>query len=336
VRKALRVLGVLVLLALVGLFVDRQLHVPPPPPSAAEIEALVKQRDALTDEVRAAVVASGEKSLGQAPPAGILIGVPTAFLESIVKQVVTGLFSETTLTLRNLRVHKEGDVKAKVVFRKKTFGEYVLDVLVLETKGVLKPKEPDLSFGQNRIALALPVRLASGEGRAVLGLSWDSKGLAASTVCGDTEVKRVVTGRVVPQDYKVNGSFGFKADESAILLTPDFGELAVRIFVEPTEQAWGVVDSVIAEQNGMCQDVLRKIDLKEILTKLLGKGFNVKIPKKIFKPIRLPAGIRQSLDLQGVRLDLTVKTTGLVVDEDRLWYGADLQAHKAAKTQARQ
>ena len=81
----------------------------------------------------------------------------------------------------------------------------------------------------------------------------------------------------------------------------------------------------------ICREVLEKIDIKQILAKLLGKGFNVKIPKKIFKPIRLPAGVQQSLELQGMRLDLTVKATGLLVADDRLWYGADLKAKLAGE-----
>ena len=37
-------------------------------------------------------------------------------------------------------------------------------------------------------------------------------------------------------------------------------------------------------------DALEKIDIKEILGNLVGRGFNVKIPQKLIKPVRLPAG----------------------------------------------
>jgi len=159
--------------------------------------------------------------------------------------------------------------------------------------------------------VALPVALAAGEGRAQLGFKWDSKGLAANVVCGDVDTTRKVTGKVVPEDYHVVGVFGMSTDGNAITLRPDFEEFAVRM---------------VAEQRAGCRTALEKIDIKKILAKLLGKGFNVKIPKKIFKPIRLPAGVQQSLDVAGVKLDLTVKATGLVVSDDRLWYGADLRA----------
>ena len=220
-----------------------------------------------------------------------MIGIPTGYARSIVEQIVTGLFAETTLTLRNLKVHKEGEVKAKMLFRKKAVGGFVLDVEIHEARGILRPGKPDLTFGDNRIAGG-PSR-GPGRGRrprpAPPG-QWDSKGLAANVVCGDVDIDREVTGKVIPEDYHVTGVFGIRTDGSSITLTPDFGELAVRIYVDPTEQAWKVVDEVMAEQHAACRKALEKIDLKAILGKLLGKGFNVKIPKKIFKPIRLPAG----------------------------------------------
>jgi len=327
-RWVRRVLGTLVVVAAAGLLADRLLHLPTPPPTATQLESLVKQRDELNQRLRDAVAKAGEQSLARAPRAGIMVGIPVGFTRSVVTQVVTGLFGETTLTLRNLKVHKEGDVKVKMLVAKRRVGQFVLDVLIHEVRGLLKPSAPSVDFGKDRINLALPVALAEGSGSAQLRFQWDSKGLAANLVCGDADITREVTGTVRPEDYRAAGSFGLATDGRAITLQPDFGELAVRIFVVPTEQAWQVVDGVVAEQKGGCRDALQKIDIKKILAKLLDKGFNVKIPKKIFKPIRLPAGVEQSLDLQGVKLDLKVRSTGLLVSGDRLWYGADLQARR--------
>jgi hypothetical protein len=51
--------------------------------------------------------------------------------------------------------------------------------------------------------------------------------------------------------------------------------------------------------------------------------------------VRVPAGIRQSLELQGIRVSLQVKSTGLKLDSDRLWYGADV-ALELTKPSAKQ
>ena len=221
-----------------------------------------------------------------------MIGIPTSFTSSILEQVVTGLFGETTLTLRNLKVHKEGDVKAKMLIRKKRLGAYVLDVDIHEVQGILQPGKPTLQFARNRVEVTLPVHLAEGAGNAELRFEWDSKAMAAKVACGDLKVTRAVTGGVVPEDYVVNGQFEIASAGEAIVLTPSFPDLAVRIYVDPSEQAWAIVDEVVKARRKGCEIALNKVDIKEKLAGILGRGFNVKIPQKIFKPIKLPAGVQ--------------------------------------------
>jgi len=295
-----------------------------PPPTKAALDALRAERDALQEKGRQLAIAAGESSLAKAPRAGIMIGIPTSFTRSIVEQVVTGLFGETTLTLKNLKVHKEGKLQAKMLVKKRTLGEYVLDMKIDEVQGLLKPGKPTLAFGNNTIDIGLPVRLAEGTGHATLNFKWDSKG-TANVVCGDTEVSRGITGGVIPQDYAVRGRFLISAKAETVVLRPEFPDLAVRIFVDPSEEAWKLVEEVIRDRPKGCEIALGKVDVKEKLSGLLAKGFNVKIPQKIFKPIRLPAGVSQSLEIQGMKLDLEVTPAGVLVADDRLWYGADLE-----------
>lgn len=304
----------------------------PPPPSEAELQALLDRRDALQKKLTDAILASGEKSIAKAPRGGVMIGIPTSFTRSILEQVVTGLFNEMTLTLKNLKVHKEGEVRVKMLVKKRTVGKYVLDVQIHQVQGVLRPGKPEVVFGRNRISVGLPVKLAEGRGNADIRLQWDSKGLAANTVCGDTDVTKAVTGGVIPQDYRLAGAFKIATSGSAITLSPDFPEpLQVRIYVDPSEQAWQAVEEVVKDQRAGCEKALEKIDIKEILGGIVGRGFNVKIPQKIIKPIRLPAGLKQSLEIQGLKLALHIKPTGMLVADDRLWYGADIVLEPGTK-----
>jgi hypothetical protein len=325
--KRLAIVIVVLMLTAAGVFVYLRTRPSPlpPPPTEAELQALLDRRDALQKRLTELVVAHGEKSLAHAPRGGVMVGIPTAFTKSILDQVVTGLFSEMTLTLKNLKVHKEGKVRVKMLVKKQTVGTYVLDVKIHQVRGVLKPGAPDVVFTRNRVALSLPVKLASGEGNADIRLQWNSKGLAANLVCGDVDVTKAVTGGVIPQDYRLAGAFKIAAAGSSVTLSPDFPEeLQVRLFVDPSEQAWQAVQEVIDTQAAGCGAALEKIDIKAILGKLVGRGFNVKIPQKVIKPVRLPAGIKQSLEIQGLKLALQVKPTGLLVAGDRLWYGADI------------
>src|SRR4030095_10156185 len=129
-----------------------------PPPTAARLAELRAERDRLQGVFRAAVLARGEPRLGEAPVAGEMNGTPTSLTSSIVEQVVTGLFGETTLTLKNLKVHKEGKVRAKMLIRKRTLGEFVLDVKIHQVQGILKPGKPTLVFGTSTVDLSLPAR----------------------------------------------------------------------------------------------------------------------------------------------------------------------------------
>jgi len=332
-RTLLKVMAALVVLAAAGLGIDRRLHLPPTPPSPAEIKALEAERDRLQAQMIQKVVDSGEVSLAQAPRADLVIGLPTSLMRNVVNQVVTGLFGGTTLTLRGLKVAKDGKVDTKLLFTKKTIGRYELDIAIQEVQGLLRPGTPDLTFGQNKIKVALPVSLAEGHGHAEIHLKWDSRGLAANAVCGDEDTTRAVTGGVKPQDYRIVGEFGLEAEGDTVILRPDFGDLAVRIFVVPTDQAWGAVDAVVAAQRAGCRAALSKLNIKGILERLLGKGFNVKIPRKIMRPVRLPARVQGSLDVQGVKLNLEVTPAGLLVAQDRLWYGADLTLHRGEKAE---
>ena len=84
-------------------------------------------------------------------------------------------------------------------------------------------------------------------------------------------------------------------------------------------------DEVIRDRPKGCEIALDKVDVKDKLPSVLGRGFRVKIPQKIFKPIRMPAGVRQSLELQGLTLAVAAQPTGVLVADDRIWYGADVK-----------
>jgi len=226
-RRALLAL-LLVVAAVSGVLYWRSRQaVLPPPPTEAQLAALTARRDALQVRLREAIVANGEKSLARAPRGDVMIGIPTSFTRAILEQIVTGLFDGMTLTLKNLKVHKEGEVKVKVIVGKKRVGSYALDVLIHQVRGVLEPGRPDLRFTRDRVAVSLPVRLASGEGNADIRLRWDSRGLLANSVCGDTDVTKAVTGGVIPQDYVLAGAFRIATAGEAIALPEFGGRLAV-------------------------------------------------------------------------------------------------------------
>jgi hypothetical protein len=302
---------------------------PPPAPTVAELEQLQAERQALQEKFREAIIRNGDQGLSMAPKGGVLIGIPTSFTASLVQQLVTGLLGETRLTLKNLKVHKEDDVRAKLVFKKRTLGSFILDLELHQIQARLKPEAPTLTFGGNRIGIALRVTAAESYATATIRFQWDSRGLG-NLACGSLDVTRDVDGSAVPETYDLKGRFDLAADRGALVVDPEFGEVKIQVKVAPSAAAWKVVDDLIAEQTGLCGTALGKIDVKDKLAKIMDRGFGVKLPAKLFRPIHLPAGIRQSMELQGIQLLLEVKPTGLTVTPHRIWYGADIATRKVS------
>jgi len=305
-----------------------------PPPGPARLEALTRERDTLEDRWRDALVAAGETSLGEAPDADLVIGLPATLTRAIVGQVVTGVFGQATLTLTGLHVRKEGEVRTPRVLVRRTIGAYALDVDIHRVRGVLEAAAPALAFGDDRVDVTLPVRLVGGEGDAEIRLQWDSKGVTG-VLCGDIDVTRTITGAVVPEDYEMAGSFAVAAEGDSIVLRPSFPDLAARIAVEPSAESWKVIEEIIRERPRGCEIALDAIDLRERLAGILGRGFNVQIPQRIFKAIPLPASVRRSVRVRGIALAMQVKPTAVVVRNDRLWYGSDVIVERAASARTR-
>jgi hypothetical protein len=116
-----------------------------------------------------------------------------------------------------------------------------------------------------------------------------------------------------------------------MLLKPRFGEVVVNVRVRPSEESWQAIDALVEQQAALCRAALRKVDVKQKLLELLERGFNVKLPPQLFREIRLPLAVRQSLELQGLSLTVNIKPVDVVVTPLRIWYGADVTMERSAR-----
>lgn len=320
-RRTIVIAAIVAMAAIAAVIAIRARRGPPPTPE--RLAALTRERDALEERWRAALLASGEGSLAHGPEADLVIGLPAALTASILGQVVTGAFGQATLTVRDMHVRKGGEVSARILIARRTIGAYLVDVKIDSVRGMLSAGVPALSFGQDKVDVIVPVRLLGGEGDAELRLEWNGRGVSGF-VCDDFDVTRTFTAGLVPQDYELRGSFAISAEGETIVLQPGFPDLKVRVGVAPSAEAWAVVDALIRDQPRGCEIALDLIDVKERISTLLGEGFDVAIPQKILAPVRLPAAVRRSVRLMGVDLGLQVTPTAVTAAGDRMWYGADV------------
>ena len=297
-------------------------------PTPAEIQALVEERRRLRDEFRVLLNQHGVLDFANAPAGNILVGVPTGFTEDLVGQMISGLFSEVRLHLKNIQAHAEDDVKAKVLFAQK-IGHFILDVNVREIRALLKPGKPELQFGGDKIGIRLPVRVAGGHGSANVRFQWQGKGLAGA-VCGDMDVNPDVSSDVKPSTYTVAGEFQLAAVGESLVARPRFGDIVLKVVLQPTEKTWEVlsatVEDVKEDKNGICGMAIKKVNIRGIVQKIIDKGFDVKLPPKLFKDITLPASVEQTVTIKNRTVSLDARPLGLRVTPFMLWYGVAMGA----------
>jgi len=282
----------------------------------ARITELTTERDRLRAQVIAAV--SDDPRLAGMPDRQLRIGVPTTLAHQLVSTLVTGVADHVTLELGNLRIRKQGEVRRVV-----TLGEYDLHVRITKVTAQLAAGAPDLKFGGNQMRLALPVRVASGAGTATIDFQWDGRNIGGA-VCGDMQVREVVTGTVVPATYRLSGTLQLSTTKEAIVVTPRLPSLRVKIRVQPSQASWALVQKLLDDKRGVCGFVLDRVDIRESLEGLFARGFDVRLPIERVKPLALPVGIAQTMAVRGTPITVDVTDGGLTITTQMIWLGANV------------
>ena len=261
------------------------------------IAALVRRRDALRE--RLAALAAKDPVMAAAPAADVLLGIPERVGAELIGEIATGFLGETRVELNDLAVRKSGEVSAKTLFGRMTPGAYSIDLHIHEIRGVLAARAPKVSFEGQRIAVALPVRVTRGKGRATLLFRWDSHGLAGA-LCGDFQARVPLSGRVVPGTYVARGWFDVALAGQTLTAQPAFPDLKVNLRIEPSRETWEAVDKVLGERGAGCRAALKLVDVPALLRGILEKGFDVAVPQKLFeKPLELHAAWRREVTFAG-------------------------------------
>jgi hypothetical protein len=287
-----------------------------------EVDALQRERDLLRSRV--GDLMGREPRLSGMPETTVRVGIPTSLARTLIERVLGGVTDQVTLELRNMRAHKEGTVK-KIV----TIGTYTLDVDVTRVRGQLRTGTPELTFGGDQVAVALPISVASGTGEASVRFKWDGKNVGGA-VCGDLDVTREVNGGVKPATYPVRGTLALAARDGRILATPRFPTTRVRLEVEPSQESWATVQRLLDEKEGVCGFLVDKIDITKVVRDALAKGFSVRLPTEKLKPVAVPVGIEPQIAVAGQTLSFAVGLGGLAVTEHMLWIGANVAVTRAA------
>jgi hypothetical protein len=287
----------------------------------ARLSALEGTRDALRAEL--ASLRAQDGVTGSAPEGGLLVGVPERAGAEILRHLIAGFLKQVEVELRDLRFRKSGPIRVKPLIGRMTAGTYALDLHIHEVEGVLEPGVPKVRYGGGRVGVELPVRIARGEGRATLRFRWDSKGVAGA-VCGDFAARVPVKGTLAPRTYPVRGDLDLTLAGDAIVATPSFPDLEVSLKIDPARESWDALDSVLSQRGFACRAALRAADVPGHLRRLLDQGLKLKVPPRLLRPLRIPAGPQREVTLGETTHELRVAPRELLVSPRVVWYAADV------------
>lgn len=288
----------------------------------ADVLLLTTERDRLRAQVVGAV--SRDPRLGGGPDRPLRIGLPTTLARNIVSTLVAGVADEVTLELANLNVHKRGSVRRVMLL-----GDWDLKLRVTRVNARLSAGAPELQFGGNRVRLAIPVRVESGTGSAAVDFDWFGRKISGA-LCGDMKLREVVTGTVVPSDYRLAGSLELSTTDKAITVTPRLTVLRIRVQVVPSKASRDLVQRTLDARRGLCGFVIDRVNIPEALEDMLAKGFEVRLPVEKLRPMALPVGFAQTLTVRGIPVELGVSAADLMITNDMIWLGADLTLNDVA------
>jgi len=284
----------------------------------ADIRRLEARRDSLQE--RLVMLAADDPRVRRMPHGDVVIMIPTSSVRDLIERVFDDVAANVTLRLSGLKAHVAKKVK-KIV----TIGEFTVDMNIDEVVGKLGPDKPDIVFADDRIRMSLPVSLKEGHGKSTLRFVWDGKNVA-DLACGDMDVTRVVSGDVVPARYVVGGTLQLGMKGSQIVCTPKFPETRIRIRVTPSKESWAIIDTLLAEKQGVCGFVLDKVDVPSILRRITEeKGFNVRLPVHKIRPFTIPAGIRDSVRVGDRTIGIATSSNTIQIDPDAILYSATVR-----------
>jgi hypothetical protein len=259
----------------------------------------------------------------------VVVEIPAGVAQRLAGEAMTGLVPGIGLTLHDLRFRKADEVRARLLLGRRTVGRFVLSVHVREVRAVLRPRKARLRFNDGRVDLSLPVSVEDGEGRARLRFKWDGRGVAGA-VCGDLDVTREVTATVPRRTYTLEGRLRLSVEGTALVAQPEFGDVPLRVPIEPSPAAWRVVDEVIASRSAVCRAALARVDVRAKIRGLLDRGIRVTVPRRILeRPVRLPLAVERSVSVGGRELRLDARPMDVIVGPARLWYGVQVEVEKA-------
>ena len=261
-----------------------------------------------------------------ADPGSLVVAMRSKVIEELAGTIARRYLDQVTVDLRDVRARSAGEIRRKTFLGQLKVGAWSVSVELGELVGRLRAAPPRVALQPpNLITLEIPVDVLETTGDAVLHFTWDSSGVA-NVVCNDFELTRSIRGRVLPQKHVISGAMRVANTGASLTVTPDFPDRSVDLQLDLTEQSWAVVEEALRSQNtaATCGTLMNPEQALGFLKELGRKGVGIKLPRSIFRTVRLPASLRQEVEVNRRVVGLAIQGESLRVDKSTLWSSASV------------
>jgi hypothetical protein len=253
--------------------------------------------------------------------------IPPVVFEDVVRRVAAHYLDRVDVRLDDVKVEKAGEIYKDTFLGKIHAGDWTALLWFSRIRGALRAGEPRVRLpGGNRVLVEMPVHLEHGSGTARVHFKWDSRSVV-NLICNDFAITQDVEGTVEPRDYPVTGRFTMTAGPGDLRALPSFDD---RFRIHPVLGAasWAAIRRALDAQNKFerCGMGLHPEEVMSQLNDRVRAGFVVKLPRKLFRPVRLPTRLTPTVSVQDRDVDVELTQSRLEAGPDGVWYGVWVKA----------
>jgi hypothetical protein len=283
-------------------------------------QELLRLRDELHGRLAAGVGRDPIVTRALADPGEIIIAVRAQLVEDLTARVARQYLQQVTLDLTAFEAHAQGTLRKRTFVGRKKIGEWTVAIVIHKLVGQIRADAPRLSFASNVLEVELPLEVQPAAAQIGLRFSWESASLV-SLVCKDFEVDMAVEGRVTRQRHLLRGQVELSADDDVLSATPVLHERSFPLKLELSPSSWGKVEAALASQDslGRCGVILHPEKVMRRLRELVAEGIEVRLPRSILRPVRLPARLEQTVKVNDSVVQLSLAGERFHASKTMLW-----------------
>jgi hypothetical protein len=288
--------------------------------SSSRLRELQRLHDVLHGRLEEGVRRDPVAARALADPGQLVIAVRSSLIEDLAARVARQYLQQVTVDLTALETRAEGKLRKDTFVGRQKVGEWAVAVVINALVGQLRAGQPRLSFARNVLEVELPLEAQAASGHVGLHFSWKSAS-GVSLVCKDFDVDLELDGRVPRQQQVLRGRIELGADGDALTATPVVDERSFPLKIELTGASWGKVATALRSQDslGRCGMFLDPQSVLRRLHELVVEGIEIRLPRSIFRPVRLPARFEQTVRVSDSVVQLSLAGERLRASESMLW-----------------